>query len=452
MKRRSFLNTTTTLLASGVLPTPPTWSPPTNARPNILFILADDLGYGDLGCYGQKEIATPNLDRLASEGIRFTDCYAGSTVCAPSRCVLMTGLHTGHCHIRGNQRIPLRPEDLTVAELLKSAGYRTGLIGKWGLGNAGTTGVPTRKGFEEFFGYLDQGHAHNYYPEHLWHNDEIVEIEENLGMGRRVYSHDLFTQRALEFLHKEDPRPFFLYLAFTLPHANNERGRFEGNGMEVPDFGPYKDKDWPEPEKGRAGMIARLDRDIGKILEELDKRGLSQNTLVIFSSDNGPHKEGGSSAEFFKSSGPLRGTKRDLYEGGIRVPGIARWPGVCKPGETSDFPWGFWDFLPTAAELAGVMAPEGLDGRSILPVLRGEKAAPQEFLYWEFHERGFKQAARMGNWKGVRFAEGDLFELYSLATDLGETRDVSAANPQIVARIREFLRTARTESPHWPVR
>ena len=271
-------------------------------RPNIIFILADDLGYGDIGCQGQEQILTPNIDRLAAEGMRFTDAYAGSTVCAPSRCTLMTGLHTGHCRVRGNARVPLRPEDITVAEVLKRAGYATALIGKWGLGEPDTTGIPNRKGFDEFFGYLNQGRAHNYYPEYLWRNEEKVVVEGNVLEAPQVskqctqYSHDLFTKEALSFLERHQKEPFFLYLAFTIPHANNERGRAKGNGMEVPSDEPYSNKPWPQAQKNHAAMITRLDRDIGRFMERLKELGIDDDTIVFFSSDNGPHKEGGADA------------------------------------------------------------------------------------------------------------------------------------------------------------
>jgi arylsulfatase A-like enzyme len=428
------------------------------ARPNILFILADDLGYGDLGCYGQQEVQTPHLDRMAAQGMRFTDAYAGSTVCAPSRCVLMTGLHTGHARVRGNARVPLRPEDTTVAELLQRAGYATGLIGKWGLGEPGTTGIPNRKGFNYFFGYLNQHLAHNYYPDNLWRNQEQVRlpnvVQANVASHREVYSHDMFTDEALAFVERHKDGPFFLYLAYTIPHANNEAG---ARGMEVPSYAPYEDRDWPEAQKGFAAMVTRMDRDIGRLLDKLAALGIDEQTLVIFSSDNGPHREGGNNPRFFRSSGPLRGIKRDLYEGGIRVPMIARWPGQIAAGSTSALPTMFCDFLPTAAELAGVEAPQDIDGQSIVPELLGVQRAGRaqtlpEFLYWEFHEGGFEQAVRTGPWKAVRTAPGKPLELYHLPDDLGEQRDVAASHPEIVQRIEAYLRTARTDSPHWPIK
>ena len=314
----------------------------------MIFILADDLGYGDLGCYGQTKIKTPNLDKLASEGIRFTDFYAGNTVCAPSRCTLMTGLHNGHAWIRGNATMALRPEDLTVAEMLKRAGYHNVLIGKWGLGNENTTGVPQKKGFDEFVGYLDQTHAHDYYTDYLWRFDPGTGFDgrqtfpENEGGKKGLYIPDLFTTGALNFLRINKPdrasirRPFFLFLSFTTPHANDEEGQRSGNGMQVPSDAPYSNEPWPQTEKNKAAMITRLDSDIGKLMDKLQEFKMDEDTIVFFSSDNGPHKEGGVDPKFFQNSGALRGIKRDLYEGGIRIPMIVRWPGRIKPGQTSD--------------------------------------------------------------------------------------------------------------------
>ncbi|HVS36829.1 MAG TPA: arylsulfatase [Gemmataceae bacterium] len=426
--------------------------------PNIVFILADDLGYGDLGCYGQKRIRTPNLDRLAAEGMRFTQFYAGDTVCAPSRCCLMTGLHTGHATIRGNALVPLRPEDVTVAQLLKDAGYSTGLVGKWGLGEPNTSGVPNRKGFDYFYGYLNQVHAHNYYPDYLWKNQEKVVIEGNevkdgVATKRTQYAQDLFTKEALAFLDRNRDKPFFLYLAYTTPHANNERGAKEGNGMEVPDDAPYSAEKWPQVEKNYAAMVTRLDADVGKFMQHLKDLDLDEKTIVFFSSDNGPHKEGGHDPEFFDSAGPLRGYKRDLTEGGIREPMIVRWPGKVKAGSETDQVGAFWDFLPTAADLAGVKAPAGLDGISLAPTLLGTaKQAQHDFLYWEFHERGFQQAVRMGDWKALRLKVGGPLELYDLKNDVGEAHDVAAEHADVVAKIETYLKGARTESSDFPIR
>jgi arylsulfatase A-like enzyme len=434
------------------------------SRPNIIFILADDLGYGDLGCYGQKEIQTPNLDRLALSGVRFTDHYSGSTVCAPSRCVLMTGLHTGHAYIRGNSRSPIRPEDRTVTEILKAGGYTTGLIGKWGLGENGSTGIPNRKGFDYFFGYESQVHAHNYYTEFLWRNQEKVALKnivnrpspdyaEGLGgvsSNKVEYSVDLFASESLQFVEQNRDKPFFLYLTYTIPHANNEAGN---QGMEVPDLGIYKDKPWPAPQKGHAAMITRMDFHIGRLIDKLAELKVVDRTLVLFSSDNGPHKEGGFNPDFNHSSGPLRGIKRDLYDGGIRVPLIASWPGTVPPGRTSDLVSAFWDFLPTACDIAGIKAPEGLDGISYLQTLLGkpDQQKRHEYLYWEFYERGFDQAVRMGKWKAVRNGVAGPLELYDLSTDIGETKNVAAEHPDIIAQIETILKTARTESEIWKI-
>lgn len=433
------------------------------SRPNILFILADDLGYGDLGCYGQRRIQTPHLDRMAAEGLRFTQHYGGSAVCAPSRCSLMTGLHTGHVRIRGNDRRPLLPEDMTIAERLREAGYATGLIGKWGLGEAGSTGIPTRQGFDYFFGYLNQTHAHNYYPEFLWRNEEKVELPNmverpkgrpnhpgGVASHRAVYSHDLFMEEAEQFIRRNASRPFFLYLALTIPHANNEAGP---KGMEVPDWGPYVGEDWPEPQKGYAAMITRMDAGIGRLLGVLKELGIDGQTVVFFSSDNGPHQEGGADPTFFQSSGSLRGIKRDLYEGGIRVPMLVRWPGVIAAGRRTEHVSAFWDFYPTCLELAGLEPENHVDGISFLPVLLGEeKSQPKHsYLYWELHEASGKQALRVERWKAVRqnlaFDLDAPIELYDLKMDPLESRDVSRQYPHIVQKMRRLFETVRTEAP-----
>ena len=432
-------------------------------RPNIIFILADDLGYGDLGCYGQKRIKTPSLDRMAEEGMRFTQHYAGSTVCAPSRCVLMTGLHTGHCLVRGNARVPLRPSDVTVAELLKRAGYATGIVGKWGLGEPGSTGIPNKKGFDYWFGYLNQRHAHNYYPKYLWRNEEKIQLKNEVrdvnppggvATKRVEYSHDLFAKEALAFVESKKDTPFFLYLAYTIPHANNEARQ---KGMEVPSLEPYADKDWPEPQKGHAAMITRMDGDIGKLFAKLRELGIDENTLVMFSSDNGPHREGGNNPDFNNSNGLLRGIKRDLYEGGIRVPTLARWPGRIKAGSVTDHISGFWDFLPTCAELAGFKTPKAIDGISMVPTLLGKRGRQKKhkFIYWEFHEQGKKQAVRMGDWKGVRLnvarKPNGPIELYNMKTDIGEKHNIADQHPEIVAKIAKYMKTAHTPSKNWPL-
>jgi len=438
---------------------------PMPRRPNIIYILADDLGYGDLGCYGQMRIKTPNLDQLAADGIRFTSCYAGSTVCAPSRAALMLGQHTGHSFLRGNsQTLPLQPEHVTVAKVLHDAGYRTAMIGKWALGDEGTTGLPELHGFDEVLGYLNQTHAHDYYTEYLWRHDPVngrdgrITLSGNLGGKQGDYTHDLFTKAALNFVRINKPdqfnryRPFFLYLAYTIPHANNEEGRRSGNSMQVPSAAPYADEPWSAPEKNKAAMITRLDADIGRLRAKLVELKIDTNTVIFFTSDNGPHSEG-VDAKFHQSAGPLRGIKRDLYEGGIRVPMIVNWPAQIRPGQVSDFAWANWDFLPTAAGIAMTKAPQGIDGISIYPLLTGQTQTNRhEFLYWEFHERGFQQAARMGDWKAVRPQADEPLELYNLRTDIGEQDNVAKNNPEVVAKFEAYFASARTESPNWPIK
>ena len=440
--------------------------------PNLIFILADDLGYGDLGCYGQKVIRTPRLDRMAAEGMKLTDMYAGSTVCAPSRCVLMTGRHLGHCTVRGNARDPqdqaLTPDDFTVADLMKNAGYATALVGKWGLGEEGTPGLPNDHGFDYFFGYLNQHHAHNYYPEFLWRNKSRVKLRnvltrngkwyEEIGAGvaskKLDYSHDLMAEEALKFVDQNKDRPFFLYLALTIPHANNEATRLTGNGQEVPDYGIYADRDWPDPDKGQAAMITRMDKDVGRLLDRLAQHGIDDKTLVMFTSDNGHHDEGGHDTDRFDPNGPLRGMKRDLYEGGIRVPFLARWPGRVPASTVSDHIGYFGDLMATAADLAGVEPPEGLDSVSFLPTLLGEpeKQKEHEYLYWEFYERGSKQAVRAGKWKAVRMPMlSGKTELYDLSTDLGEESNVAGEHPDVVAKLEAAMADAHVPSPRFKV-
>ncbi|GAB6186669.1 arylsulfatase [Thermopirellula anaerolimosa] len=454
----------------------------TRQRPNVIFVLADDLGYGDLGCYGQRIIQTPRLDRMATEGMRFTQFYAGATVCAPSRCVLMVGQHTGHCHVRGNApgnlRInqSLREEDVTIADIMHSAGYRTALIGKWGLGELNEPGHPLAKGFDYFFGYLNQGHAHNYYPEYLWRNMEKVPLRnEVVGIGgsqgrpgpdygggftpgyavKRIdYSHDLFATEALQFVRENRERPFFLYLALTIPHANNEGTRGTGNGAEVPDYGIYADRDWPDPDKGQAAMITRMDADVGRLLDTLRELGLAERTLVMFSSDNGPHNEAGHNPRRFQPSGPLRGMKRDLYEGGIRVPFIAWWPGSIAAGTVTDHVGYFGDMMATLCDLTGVPLPPDRDSISFLPTLLGrpDEQKTHEYLYWEFYEQGSAQAVRFGNWKAIRkpMLTGRV-ELYDLSADIGETKDVAEEHPDLVEKAIRYMDEAHVPHPNWQV-
>lgn len=444
------------------------------SKPNLIFILADDLGYGDLGCFGQKLIKTPRLDRMAAEGLKFTQFYAGCTVCAPSRSVLMTGQHMGHTWVRGNATAKnlevqtLRSEDRTVAELLKAEGYRTALIGKWGLGEPGSPGHPLKKGFDHFFGYLNQGHAHNYYPAFLWRNEQMVPLKNGVvpvgdqiygapGAGYATnkveYSHDLIVDEGLRWLRENKDTSFFLYFALTMPHANNEATRALKNGQEVPEHGEYAAMGWPDPEKGQAAMITRMDRDVGRVLDLLAELGIAEKTLVMFTSDNGPHKEGGQDPEFFDPNGPFRGMKRDLYDGGIRVPTIAWRPGTIKAGTVSDHIGYFADVMATVAEMAGCAVPAGTDGISFLPVLEGkpERQRRHEYLYWEFYEgKGGAQAVRMGNWKGVRKpAISGKIELYDIEKDPGESSDVADGHPDIIEKIRKAMEEAHAPSPNW---
>jgi arylsulfatase A-like enzyme len=452
MKRRDFLKTTCVGVSALTFSSCAT---PSKRKPNIIYILADDLGYGDLGCFGQQRIKTPNIDKMCAEGQKFTQHYAGSTVCAPSRCVLMTGLHTGHAYIRGNSKNSMRQQDVTIAEKLKAAGYTNGLLGKWGLGQEGSDGVPTKKGFDYFFGYLDQSMAHNYYPHFLVRNEERVPLKNvvpkpgphNQGVATEKveYSHDLVAEESLQFIEKNKNRPFFLYLALTIPHANNE-GREKG--MEVPGYGEYADMDWPEAQKGHAAMISRMDKDIGRLMDKLKELGLDEDTFVFFTSDNGPHREGGNDPDFNNSNGPLRGLKRDLYEGGIRVPTIARWPGQIKAGTSSDLISAFWDFFPTACNIAGVETPSGLDGLSMLPTMLGKETSQEkhEYLYWEFHERNKKIGVRFGDWKVIKFVNDGHVEAYNLKDDLAEQNDVAAEKPEIMEKGLAYMKTARTTS------
>lgn len=428
------------LLACGTLACAP-------SRPNILLILADDLGWGDLACYGNRRIRTPRLDDLAAEGMRFTHFYAGSAICAPSRCSLMTGRDSGHCTVRDNlaqgrdereQRlVPLAPSDVTVATLLRQAGYATALVGKWGLGDVGSSGAPERQGFDSYIGFLDQREAWDHFPDRLVRDGRTFDVEGNEGLESTVYAPDLFVDEAIAFVRRHRDRPFFLYLAPTLPHPP----------LRVPSLEPYSETDWPAAYQNYAAMVTRLDAGVGRLLDALGELGLERRTVVFFSSDNGAN---GFLRDFFASTGGLRGAKSDLYEGGIRVPMLARWPGRVPSGAVSDFAWTHADFLPTALALASSEAPAGLalEGRSVAPTLLGREQPPAPFLYWEFHQP-FQQALRMGPWKGIRFGTAEPLELYDLAADAAEERDLSAREPEVVAEIEALLATARSESPHW---
>jgi arylsulfatase A len=442
---------------------------PKDRPPNIVFILADDLGYAELGCYGQKKIKTPYLDRMAAEGLRFTQFYTGNAVCAPSRCVLMTGKHPGHAHVRDNKEIkpegqePIPAGSATVAKLLKGRGYATAAIGKWGLGPPGSEGDPTKQGFDLFFGYNCQRHAHNYYPTYLWRNDKKIVLEGNDGGATgKTYSHDLLEAEALRFLQQHKDGPFFLYVPFTIPHV----------ALQVPedslkeylgkwDDPPYKGRKGylphDHPRAAYAAMVTRMDRSVGRILDQLKKLGLEENTVVCFSSDNGPTHDGagGSDSAFFESAGPLRGLKGSLYEGGIRVPFIARWPGTIKPG-TSDLPAGFTDILPTCCDLAAAPIPKDTDGLSLVPTLRGKgEQAKHPFQYWEFAGYGGQQAVRLGDWKGIRVGlqKGKSpIQLYNLADDIGEKKDVAAQHSDVVEKIERVMVQNHTPSKVFPIK
>lgn len=429
-------------------------------KPNIIFIMADDLGYGDLACYGSEHLLTPNIDQLADEGTRYTQCYAGSTVCAPTRSVLMTGLHTGHSRIRGNHgwtgpdedrqktRVPLRDEDVTVAEVLRDAGYATGVTGKWGLGERDTTGIPNRQGFDEFLGFLNQRHAHGFYPEYIRQNEEMLPIEGNLGGFKEDWVHDRFTNFALDFIRENKDDPFFLYVAYTIPH-----GRYE-----IASDAPYSDKPWADDIRNYAAMVTAMDTDVGRIMALLEELKIDEETIVFFTSDNGPEisyfRKANLESEYehtLNSPGPHKGWKRDLTDGGIRVPMIVRWPGRIPAGRVSDFPWAFWDFLPTAADLAGLYSIEETDGFSILPTLLGQgDQEPHEFFYWEFHERGFQQAVRHGDFKAIRFGQGEALQLFDITKDFREMNNIADENPEVIERIETYLKNARTPSDYWP--
>lgn len=448
--------------------------PGEQAPPNIIFIMADDLGYGDLGCYGQTLFDTPNIDQLSRDGMLFTQHYAGAPVCAPSRCSLLTGLHTGHAVIRGNREIqpegqyPLEAGSHTLAKLLKEAGYVTAAFGKWGLGFPGSEGDPNRQGFDEFFGYNCQRMAHNYYPYHLWHNDEKVRLMNNAGQQQETYAPEIIHRKALDFLEQNKDTTFFMYYPTPVPHAEllaPERYMESYHGKFSPET-PYRGIDegeayknggygsQAEPRAAFAAMISMLDSQVGELRQKLAALGIADNTLIIFTSDNGPHKEGGADPDYFDSNGPLRGYKRDLYEGGIRVPMIACWPGRILPSSRSDHVSAFWDLFPTLAEVAGRPLPTATDGISFLPELLGREQRQHNHLYWEFHEQGGKQAVRTGNWKGVRL-QADTnphgpIQLYKLDTDPGEEQDLSNTNPEIASMIMAIMASEHNTSPEFP--
>jgi arylsulfatase len=460
--------------------------------PNEVFILADDLGYGEVGAYGQDKIRTPSIDRIANEGIRFTQHYSGSPVCAPSRCVLLTGLHTGHAYIRDNDEMnergdvwrdpdlegqrPILEGTFTLGTLFQNAGYVTGAIGKWGLGGPGSSGAPNRQGFDHWYGYLCQRVAHNYYPTHLWRNEEkeILERNEYFYPHQRLpedadpensasyapyaggdYSMDHMAEEARGFIRDHAEEPFFLYLPFPVPHAalqvpEDSLEEYAEAFPETPYRGERSYLPHPKPRAAYAAMVTRMDREIGSILDLLDELELAENTLVLFTSDNGPTFNGGTDSEFFDSAAGFRGLKTELYEGGIRVPLVARWPGRIPAGSTSELPSAFWDFMPTFAELTGQELPVPSDGVSLLPTLEGRGGDQQdrEYLYWEFQGR---QAVRLGKWKAYRRGVGGAFELYDLEADRAEVTNVADDHPDTVARISQIMQEARTESDLFPL-
>ncbi|MBM3992627.1 MAG: arylsulfatase [Planctomycetes bacterium] len=437
-------------------------------KPNIIYILADDLGYGELGCYGQKKIKTPQLDKLAANGLRFTQHYAGNAVCAPSRCVLMTGKHSGHAQIRNNFETkpdgqqPIAENTVTIARLLKALGYVTGMIGKWGLGMHTSTGDPQRQGFDHFFGYYCQRHAHNHYPTFLWRNGQKVPLEGNSGKATgKHHSHDLFEKEALDFIRNNKDKPFFLYLPLTIPHValqvpDDSLAEYKGLWNDPPYKGGKGYQPHDHPRAAYAAMVTRMDRTIGRLVQLLRELNLEEDTIVVFSSDNGPTHEGvgGSDSVFFRSAWLLRGFKGSLFEGGVRVPMIACWPRRIRPGRTSDHISGFQDVMPTLCDIAGAKAPKDIDGISMLPTLleKGEQKK-HEFLYWEFPGYGGQQAVRLGDWKAIRQSmhKGNMkLQLYDLAKDIGETKDVSADHPEIVARIERIMREQHVPSKLFP--
>jgi arylsulfatase A-like enzyme len=422
------------------------------AKPNIIFILSDDLAQGDLGCYGQKLIKTPNLDRMAAEGTRYLQAYCGTSVCAPSRSSLMTGLHMGHCPVRANReakpegQLPLPAGTVTVARVLKDAGYATACTGKWGMGMFDTTGSPLKVGFDHFFGYNCQRHAHSYFPTYLYNDDKRFDLEGNDGKGiGKTYAQKLIADDTLAWVRKHKDQPFFLFYAITLPHGRHE----------IDDLGEYAKTDWTPQQKAYAAQVTRLDSDVGRLLALLKELGLDEKTLVMTSGDNGssfdPKSEIG--RLFEQARNGLRGYKRGLYEGALRQAAIARWPGVVPAGRVCDEPWAFWDFLPTAVELAGATLPDGFkpDGFSLVSFLKGGAAPQREFFYWELHEGKPLQAVRFGNWKAVRNGPAAALELYDLAADASETKDVAKEKPDLVAKADALMKQARPDDPNWPL-
>ncbi|MBD1261961.1 arylsulfatase [Maribacter polysiphoniae] len=432
-------------------------------QPNIIYIIADDLGYGDLGCFGQKKFSTSNIDKLASEGMVFTQHYAGTSVCAPSRCSLMTGFNTGHTVVRGNKELepegqyPIPDSTYTVAEALKKVGYVTGAFGKWGLGHPGSEGDPTQQGFDVFYGYNCQRQAHHYYPDHLWSNSDSIVLSGNENGKREIYAPSLIQEKTLQFIEKNKDNPFFLFVPSVIPHAElaAPEDLIKEYSGKFPPEKPYKGGYYgaqATPHAAFVAMIELLDRQVGEIVQKVEDMGISDNTIIIFTSDNGPHNEGGADPEYFDSNGPLRGIKRDLYEGGIRIPMIAKWPGKIKSNSKTELVSAFWDVLPTFSDIAGVDTPPNIDGISFLPTMLGkkDKQVKHEYLYWEFHEMGGRKAIRMGDWKAVRnnvFKNPNApMELYDLKNDIGENNDIAGSHPDIVKEMEDIFNTARTPS------
>jgi arylsulfatase A-like enzyme len=461
----------TTILLSGVL-----WISAADAqksnRPNIILVLADDLGYADKGCYGQQKTETPNIDKLAKEGLKFTQFYSGTSVCAPSRVSLMTGLHTGHIPVRGNKAVkpegqaPLPDSVITIANLLKQNGYTTAAFGKWGMGYITSTGAPDKKGFDTFYGYNCQSLAHNYYPDHLWNNDQRIDFPENLK-AQFVYSADIIHQQAMQFLTSKKKEPFFAYLSYTLPHGDvaaphdsiyqyyvnkfNEeplKDNLTGNNIKSKSFEPY-------PHAAFAAMVSRLDKYVADIMTTLSANGTLENTLIIFTSDNGPHRENGGDPDFFDNNGIYRGIKCSLYEGGIRVPFIAYWKGKIKPG-TTEQPAALWDLFPTFQQLSGMPVSKNIDGLSLLPVFLNQPVKQQhEYFYWEFHENKGRQALLWGKWKAVRLNvnqdDNSPLELYDLSVDPSEQKNIASQNPTVVKTIEQLMKQAHSPNKDWPL-
>ncbi len=443
-------------------------------KPNVVFIVADDLGYGDLSCYGQEKFQTPNIDRLALNGTRFTRSYSGTTVSAPSRASLMTGLHTGHTPIRGNKEIepegqfPLPATTFTLFRLFKNAGYTTAAFGKWGLGFPGSSGDPVNQGIDQFFGYNCQRLAHNYYPDHLWDNSTKVKLPENERGRFGTYSQDLIQEKTLDFIDNHNKKPFFLFVPVVLPHAElvvpedsiiqQLRGKFDEKPYKGVDSGSdfrkggYMSQE--HPRATHAAMVKRIDLYVGQIIEKLKENGVYENTLIIFTSDNGPHREGGGDPDFFNSNGIYRGYKRDLYEGGIRVPTIISWPGKVAAGKESDFAFAFWDYMPTFAELLGKKIPTHSDGISIMPILSGRGGQQErDFFYFEFQEMGGRQAVIKGDWKLLHLdiRKGGKYELYNLASDPSENHNLINLFPQKATELKKIMKSARIDDPAWPL-